>query len=184
MRAKHLITVDEFKTLARPVSVHLDDNEITQYIDECEDMFIIPAIGYTNFKAMIEDAGKSVWDKTFDSSFNPALFADGGEWIYKGCCCGDGGELRYCKGMKTTLAYYVYAKMLRSDGGILSRAGFMRHNDEYAGHIEDNQKQYADVMNIADKYMGGCLQYMRYHLKNDSIRPLKNSRARIKVIGD
>lgn len=160
MKNEHLITPLEFAVLARPVSIHLDDDEVVKFIDECEDMFIIPAIGYGNFKAAL---GKSAFDDTFDISFNSKILIDGGEYEdVEECGCSDGKKvLKYCKGLKATLAYYVYAKMLRSDGSIVSRAGYMRHNDEYASHVDDHQKQYSDVMNIADKYMGDCLQYLK-----------------------
>lgn len=183
MKNEHLITPQEFATLARPVSIHLDDDEVVKFIDECEDMFIIPAIGYGNFKAAL---GKSAFDDTFDVTFNSTTLIEGGEYEdTEECGCSDGKKvLKYCKGLKATLAYYVYAKMLRSDGSIVSRAGYMRHNDEYASHVDDNQKQYSDVMNIADKYMGDCLQYLKKHTVDKTITPVRNSRARIIAIGD
>ena len=46
---KHLITVGQCLALARPTSVHLDEDEVQAYITECEDMHIIPAIGFANF---------------------------------------------------------------------------------------------------------------------------------------
>lgn len=183
MRNEHLITPQEFSTLARPVSIHLDNDEVVKFIDECEDVFIIPAIGYGNFKAAL---GKSAFDDTFDVTFNSTTLIEGDEYEdTEECGCSDGKKvLKYCKGLKATLAYYVYAKMLRSDGSIISRAGYMRHNDEYANHVDDNQKQYSDVMNIADKYMDGCLQYLKKHTVDKTIKPIKNSRARIIAIGD
>ena len=50
---KHLITAADYKVLARPASVHLDDDEVQAYITECEDMHIIPAIGYANFNRAV-----------------------------------------------------------------------------------------------------------------------------------
>lgn len=182
MKNEHLITPQEFAVLARPVSIHLDDDEVVKFIDECEDVFIIPAIGYGNFKAIVSTGNFDDVDEDFD----PVVFAEGGEYEdTEECGCSDGKKvLKYCKGLKATLAYYVYAKMLRSDGSIVSRAGYMRHNDEYASHVDDNQKQYSDVMNIADKYMGDCLQYLKKHTVDKTITPVRNSRARIIAMGD
>lgn len=182
MKDKHLITVDEFKQLARPVSVHIDENEVMQYIDECEDIYIIPNIGYGNFKAAISD---STWDATFDETFKANLIVNGGEWEDEQTECGKTSKiLRYCKGLKATLAYYVYAKMQKADGAIISRAGYMRHNDTYANHAADINNQYNEVMNIAETYMGGCLQYLKTHTTDKVIKPLRSTRARIKAIGD
>lgn len=182
MRDKHLITVEEFKQLARPVSVHIDESEVTQYIDECEDIYIIPAIGYGNYKAAISE---TAWDATFDDTFKPDIVINGGEWQDEQIECGQTSSvLRYCKGLKVTLAYYVYAKMQKADGAIISRAGYMRHNDTYASHANDINNQYNEVMNIADSYMSGCLQYLKKHTIDKVINPLRNTRARIKAIGD
>ena len=47
---QHMITPQEFATLARPCSRHLDDDEVMAYVAECEQLYIIPAIGYGNFQ--------------------------------------------------------------------------------------------------------------------------------------
>lgn len=48
-----LLTVEQFKQLARPTGNHIDEEEVKVFIRECEDSFIIPAIGYERFKASI-----------------------------------------------------------------------------------------------------------------------------------
>jgi len=182
---KHLITPTEFAELARPVSIHLDDNEVQAFINECEQLFIIPAIGYGNYKAAV---GDTTWDTTFDDTFNPDTLVSGGEWeLVRPCVC-DGARvlpgLRYCAGLKRALAYFVYAKMARADGAIYSRAGFMQHDDQYAHHVDDSKlKQYNDTMSVAETYLGGCLLYLKYNSTNP-VQPVHGSRARIHAIGD
>ena len=74
--------------------------------------------------------------------------------------------------------------MVRADGTIVARAGAMRHNDQYASHVDPNRKQYDDVMDIADKYLAGCLQYAKIHsVECNAVKPIKGTRARIKAIG-
>lgn len=175
----HLITVAQFKALARPTSCHVDDNEVMSFISECEDMHIIPAIGYANFRAA---TSSETFDYTFDDTFNESIWLDGGEFI---AGCGDCGRTEWCVGLRKTLAYYVYAKMLRADGTILARAGAMRHNDQYANHVDPNRKQYDDVMNAAESYLAGCMLYAKQHTTEcNAVRPIKGSRATIKAIGD
>lgn len=175
----HLITAAEYKVLARPASVHLDDDEVQAYINECEDMHIIPAIGYANFVAAINS---ETFDNTFDETFSLSIWLDGGAFTTSGCGCNERTE--WCAGLRKTLAYYVYAKMLRADGTIVARAGAMRHNDQYAQHVDPNRKQYDDVMDIADKYLEGCMLYAKTHsVECNAVKPIKGSRARIKAIG-
>ena len=76
---QHMITPQEFATLARPCSRHLDDDEVMAYVSECEQLYIIPAIGYGNFKAAITG---SAFDGTFDGTFSPSTAINGGEWEY------------------------------------------------------------------------------------------------------
>lgn len=182
----HLITPAEFAQLARPVSVHLDENEVQAFINECEQVFIIPAIGYGNFKAAVTD---TEWDSTFDETFQPSIAISGGEWTCNRanvCGCDTAAEtLEYCVGLKTTLAYFVYAKIARADGAIYSRAGYMRHDDQYAQHVDDSKlKQYNDVMSIAERYLGECLRYIKYHTVDKKIKPVHGTRARIHAIGE
>ena len=102
------------------------------------------------------------------------------------CICDKAGkELQYCVGLKSALAYFVYAKIARADGAIYSRAGFMQHDDQYAHHVDDSKlKQYNDVMTIAETYLGDCLRYIKYHTVDKVIKPVHGTRARIHAIGD
>jgi hypothetical protein len=182
---KPLLTVEQFKQLARPTSTHLDEDDVEKFIRECEDAFILPAIGWANFKASI---GLCPWDNTFDDSFVPDLFLDGGEWDTKERD-EDGNEfkkLRYCNGVRKAVAYFTYAKLLRADGTIISRAGWMRHRDEYSDHVQDitNNKQYNDIMGLAEGYLSDCLYYLKYHAKSKQISPVRGSRAHVHAIGD
>ena len=176
---KHLINVEDYKALARPASVHLDDDEVQAYIVECENTIIIPAIGYANFNKAVNSL---TFDDTFDDTFSASIWLDGGEFVADVCGCQPRTE--WCVGLRTTLAYFVYAKMLRADGTIVSRAGAMRHNDQYGQHIDPNRKQYDDVMNIADQYLAGCMLYAKVHSAEcHAVKPIKGTRARIKAIG-
>lgn len=181
---RHLITAQEFAKLARPVSVHLDEDEVTQFISECEHLYIIPAVGYGNFKAAVSD---TTWGGEFDDAFKPNTAINGGEWTLDNTharCELVSKELQYCVGLKKTLSYFVYAKMLRADGAIYSRAGFMQHDEQYSHHVDESKnKNYNDVMQIAEQYLGNCLQYLKYHSVDKAIQPVHSTRARIHAIG-
>jgi len=176
----HLITPTQFKALARPTSCHLDESEVMAYISECEDVFIIPTIGFANFERAINSES---FADVFDETFRLSIWLDGGAFVADTCGCSPRSE--WCVGLRKTLAYYVYAKMLRADGTIIARSGAMRHNDQYAQHIDPNRKQYDDVMNIADGYMAGCTLYAKTHsVECNAVKKVKGQRAKIKAIGD
>ena len=173
---KHLITVDEFKQLTRPTSAHLDEEEVMAYIRECERMYILPVLGYKHYRLALEG---SPWSQLFDGTFQASIAYNGGGYSVKEC----GVEVeKYCDGMKSALAYFVYAKMLKADGTIVSRAGAMRHNDEYASHL-DGKEQYNDVMSVAEEYLASTLTYLQHHSKR-KLKKMESTRCKIRPIGD
>lgn len=176
-----LITPEQFRQLARPTSLHLDDDEVTAYIREAEDQHVIPSLGYDVYKYISSEDGEK--PGTLTDTFNKAILLDGGE--YTETLCDGTDELRYCNGLRKSVAYYVWAKMLRADGTIVSRAGAMRHRDSYADHVDDSKlSQYNDASNLADMYLSEALSYLKQNTVNKAVKPARNTRARIKAIGD
>lgn len=180
-----LIWPEQFRELARPVSIHTDDDEIAQFIRECEDVHIIPAVGWpTMKKATATDPCAEEWGEIYGKGFDPVVLLDGGEYQpVGGCGCNASGEMRYCNGLRKALAYFVYAKMQRNDGSIIARAGAMQHNDQYAYHTNDAElKRYNDTMDVAEKYLAECIEYA--NMFKPVKRHVRGTRCRVHVVGD
>ena len=172
-----LITLQEFRELARPTSAHLEESEVLAYVRECEDKYIIPAIGWNYFRAA---TGKTDWGEVADATFVPSVFLDGGEWS-------DGKAARYCFGLKKALAYFAYARLIRSDGAMLSRSGIMRHNDQYATRGDDTQKSvYNDAVDMAEAYLSEAMTYLKAHQPKAAkpLNKMRGSRIHIHAIGN
>lgn len=180
---KPLLTVEQFREMARPTSTHIDTEDVRTYIRECEDAYIIPAISYRQFKGAVECEDSTPWDASFDDTFKTTVFLDGGEYVQD-----EGTEkeqVQWCSGVRKALAYFVYARMQRADGNIISRAGAMRHRDERADHTDDSKlRQYNDTMAMAERYLAECVAYLKTHLKDDNIKKIHTTRAKITAIGD
>jgi len=174
---EHLITVEEFRSLARPTSKHIEESEVGVFIRECEDMTIIPAIGLDVFESLLSD----------EIGENERILLNGGTWVQGvvGRCDGQEGLRRRCSGLKMALAYFVYAKLLQSDGGIVTRSGVMRHDDAYASHVEDKNRvrRYNDVMNVAESYLSGCLEYWK-SVRGGGVHSVRGKRVHIHAIGE
>lgn len=178
---KPLITVDEFRTLARPVSLHLDTEAVEQYIRESEDASLIPATGWELYKFLTFEGTEK--PQALAESFDRTIATDGGEWTETS----ERGyqTLRLCNGLKKALAYFTYARLQRADGNILSRAGAMRHRDERADHTDDQKlKQYNDIVDMAERYLSDTLYYIKKNTKEATVKPAQAKRATIKAIGD
>lgn len=173
---RHILTAGELKGYVRPISRHVDDEELETFIRECEDTVIIPAIGLKRFKELCGEENQ-LGDEN-------RILLCGGEYENRK------GELKQCVGLKAALSYFTYAKMIMSDGTILTRTGLMQHNDSYAERSDDKNRvrRYNDVMNVAEEYLSTCLAYLASLNKeccgNAEAGRMKGTRVRIHAIGD
>lgn len=173
---RHILTAGELKGYVRPISRHVDDEELETFIRECEDTVIIPAIGLKRFKELCGEENQ-LGDEN-------RILLCGGEYKNRK------GELKQCVGLKAALSYFTYAKMIMSDGTILTRTGLMQHNDSYAERSDDKNRvrRYNDVMNVAEEYLSTCLAYLASLNKvccgNAEAGRMKGTRVRIHAIGD
>lgn len=170
MANDHILTAEEFRKLARPTSKHLDDEEVMSFIGECEDLYIIPAVGLEKYESLL--------GKTLDDADRVLLSG--------GTFAGSDGKKRKCAGLKKSLAYFVYGRLSMSDGSIITRSGFVQHNDTYASRTDDKNRvrRYDDVMNVAEEYLNTCLLYLKTMEGFGDLKPVRGTRLHIHVIGD
>lgn len=175
---EHLINVAGFRELARPTSVHIEQVELEKYIEECEDMYIIPAVGLTWFKTLCGDD----IDDTMTEEYT---LLNGGDWTDDSCGCDTTTEKR-CYGLRKALSYYVYGRMIQNDGSIMTRTGLMRHNDEYASRDDDKNRvrKYNEVIQVAETYLSTCLDYLNHITGDCKTRKVRGRRLQIHAIGD
>lgn len=167
-----LLTSDEVSTLARGVSMHVDSDKIDVYIRESENIDIKPALGDALFIDLHEHPDKY------------ELLLDGGKYEDE---CGDIHEL---VGLKSALAYYAYARLVKNGDGNMTRFGFVNKADEYSSRpdVKERVMAYNDAFSVADSYMKECLVYLSKHkdeyplyTKNGG---MKANRTIYRVIGD
>lgn len=175
----HLLTAETWPRYTRAVSVHLDAEEVEKWIDECEHLYIVPAIGAELFERLTSH--ENLTDEE-------VKLLEGGlyEGTGTGCVC-IGTHTGLFKGLRWALGYFVLAKMMRNDGGLLSRGGFFRHDDEHASHWDDKNavNRYNDVMNVAENYMNGALLYAKEAgLTTCDNKRVRGTRVRIIGVGD
>lgn len=182
MERKTILTYEDFRLLARPTSSHIDREDVMTYIQECEDEKIIPVFGWRYYKAATGIDG--AWDECLKDTFRPDVLLNGGEWeeiiINNGIKT---IKLYYTNGLKKAIAYFVYAKLLRADGTIVSRSGAMRHRSDESDHVDDSKlRQYNDTMSLAEMYLSESLNYLHNHTRK-KMPIARGTRARIHSIG-
>ncbi|WP_025831300.1 hypothetical protein [Bacteroides stercorirosoris] len=70
---KHLLTADNWSGYTRIASKHVDEEEVDTFIEECEQLFIIPAVGSDMFLRLVGE----------DLDENLSLLLEGGEYVDK-----------------------------------------------------------------------------------------------------
>ena len=147
---KHLISLDEFLQLARPASKHIDKDEVEAYIREAEDLHIVPLIGVELFGVLVSASLSSELDDNQKTLLRGGVYDDG-------CGCAK----KPCAGLKRAVAYLAYARMVAANGGIVTRTGYMAHDDTYSSRVDDKNRANArrDVQNMADYYLGQCVEF-------------------------
>lgn len=159
---KYLITTLEVSTLSRGMSVHVDEDKIETYIRESESIDIKSALGDALYLDVKEHPEKY------------ELLLDGGTYEDKR------GEKKILMGIKTALAYYTYARIVKNGDGNVTRYGFVQKEEEYSSltDIKEKVMAYDDAFSIADRYLKECVMFLE-DKKNDY--PLYKGNGKIKA---
>ena len=158
--------------MSRGMSVHLDPDKIETYIRESESIDIKSALGDELYLDVKEHSEKY------------ELLLDGGTYE------DNRGEKKMFMGIKTALAYYTYARIVKNGDGNVTRYGFVQKEDEYSSRpdIKEKVMAYNDAFSIADRYLKECVLFLNE--KNDEyplykgLGMMKVNRIKSKLIGD
>lgn len=169
---QYLITTLEVADLSRSMSVHVDENKIDTYIRESESIDIKSALGDALYLDVKENPEKY------------KLLLDGG--IYEDKC----GGKKIFMGIKTALAYYTYARIVKNGDGNVTRYGFVHKEDEYSSRpdIKEKVMAYNDAFSIADRYLKECVMFLEerkadYPLYSGNGK-IKANRTVFRILGD
>jgi hypothetical protein len=154
------------------MSVHIDEDKIETYIRESESIDIKSALGDELYLDVKEHSEKY------------ELLLDGGTYE------DNRGEKKMFMGIKTALAYYTYARIVKNGDGNVTRYGFVQKEDEYSSRpdIKEKVMAYNDAFSIADRYLKECVLFLNE--KNDEyplykgLGMMKVNRIKSKLIGD
>ena len=168
----YLITSDEVSRLSRPMSIHIDQEKMDAYIRESEDIDLRPALG----DALLLDI------KAYPEKYGTLL--EGG--VYEDAC----GTKHALAGLKTALAYYTYARMVKNADDHVTRFGFVNKQDDYSTRPDYREKSmaYNDAYSVASSYLKECVAYLNANKADYPIYKgnggIKSNLTTYKVIGD
>ena len=167
---RNLITYEEISQLARPCTTDRDMAEAL--IAEAQRVEIKPRLGDALYLKLMEAEPEDRF----------RILLDGGIWA------GDCGD-NMLTGVKTALAYYALARIVR-DGNIQATTyGAAVKDDQYSADPErtERQRQYRELFSQADTYMAEALCYLK---QNSAKFPeytaagrMRSNRTTVKIIG-
>ena len=175
---RNLITYEEISQLARPCTT--DEDMAKAMIAEAQRVEIKPRLGDALYCRLAEEpaeyivisggtADASEAQGVIDSdpeaesnvdSLDPyEVLLNGGRWISKNGC------VYHLTGIKTALAYYALARIVR-DGNIQATTyGTAIKDDQYSSDPEkaERQRQYRELFSQADSYMAEAINYITHN---------------------
>ena len=141
---RNFITYEDISHLARPCTTEPELAEAM--IAEAQRVELKPRLGDALYVAVGE----------VDAEGRFGTLLDGGQWQDR---C---GQIRLLTGLKTALAYYALARIIR-DGNIMpSTYGAVIKDDQHSTDPEssERQRQYRELFGQADNIMGEVLTYL------------------------
>lgn len=167
---RNLISYEEISQLARPCTT---DREMAEaMIAEAQRVEIKPRLGDALYLKILADEPEE----------RLGVLLNGGIWKDN---CGE----HLLTGVKTALAYYALARIIR-DGNIQATTyAAVVKDDQYSADPEktERQRQYRELFAQADSYMAEAVQYLaencetfpEYQVKGK----MRSNRTTIKIIG-
>lgn len=198
---RNLITYEEISELARPCTA---DRELAEaFIAEAQRVEVKPRLGDALYMRLLRDIETEIvitggtatvvsgvvidatpGAVTTDEGLDPYdMLLIGGKWT-DSC-----GRPRLLTGVKTALAYYVLARIIR-DGNIQATTyGAVVKDDQYSSDPEraERQRQYREIFAQADTYMAEVVDFIRqncdffpeYHVQGK----MRSNRSTFRIIG-
>lgn len=197
---RNLITYEEISQLARPCTADQDmanamiaeaqrvelkprlgDALYLRLLDPDEEIIVEGGNASTNYDTIIDT--NETAETTVSELNQYKLLLEGGQWVDQN------GRRNLLTGVKTALAYYTLARIVR-DGNIQATTyGAVVKDDQYSTDPErtERQRQYRELFSQADSYMAEALTFIT---KNCDSFPeynvqgkMRSNRMTIKTIG-
>ena len=150
-----LLTKEILLDRARSVELNINyDFKVKPIVNEVQQYDVKMQLGEAFYNLLIDYLDAKESGGTANAHLD--LLMNGGAYTY------DSNKYRF-DGLYTAVAYYTYARMIKSQAGNLGVTGYRTPNDQYnsMADLKDRQTAYTDVKSMADSYMADCLSYLK-----------------------
>ena len=150
-----LLTKELLLDRARSVELNINyDFKVKPIVNEVQQYDVKMQLGEAFYNLLIDYLDAKEAGGTANEHLD--LLMNGGAYTY------DNNKYRF-DGLYTAVAYYTYARMIKSQAGNLGVTGMRTATDQYStiADYKDRQTAYSDVKSMADSYMTDCLSYLK-----------------------
>jgi len=143
---RHLVEPEELVLLGRPIGKGVSPDKLLAFITEAEQLYVKPALGDALFLDVLARG----------DTYEPYLLLLGGG-VYEGDC----GNRYELVGLKTAVAYYVYAQNVMSGDFNSTRYGMVLKDGDYSSHVSAKERSdhYNNTLEVANQYLRQCVEY-------------------------
>lgn len=144
---EHLLTTTEVVNLGRPIG-KVDEARLLAYITEAEQMNVKPMLGEKLFRRLLDEGDT---DETLIMLLGGGTYTDAD------------GEPHTFMGLKTAIAYFVYAQNVMSGDFQSTRFGMVVKNGDYSSTLSSKERSdtYNNAIEVATFYLNECVSYCK-----------------------
>lgn len=167
----HIITPEEVRQYGRAMSSNVDKKVLESLIQETENMDIVPALGV----ALVRELSEPTENEHYTTLLEGGYYNDG---------------KAHLQGLKAAMAYYVQAKLVKTNDNQITRFGVVQKDSEYGTRpsLAERNDQYNDLCSIADQYLRDALDYIAQHEEHFPTMchrgGIRNNRTIYRIIGE
>jgi hypothetical protein len=158
---------------------------LVPYIEECEKLFVLPALGAKLYKQLESDILQ-------DNNGSPITENSGSNILVGGTNLTDlldgcyyDSDTKHCEGLKKAMGYLVYSRFVRNQNVSVTAFAVVTKQGQFSEAVDE--KTIVRIANDAEKigleYLRQCVNYLNFGKEKADQRNIK-PRIKFKVIGD
>ena len=172
-----IITADDIRAI-RPIAENVNDTKrLLPYIDECEKLFVLPALEAKQYLTIETAIANSIKET------NPVALSDELKNLLNGCFYDSDNQ--HCEGLKKAMGYLVYSRFVRNQNINATAFGIVSKQGQFSEKVDE--KTIVRIANDAEKvgleYLKQCVDFLNFGKEQNDKRIFKG-RRKFKAIGD
>ena len=162
-----MITSSEDIRAVRPIAENVNDSKrIDPYIQECEKLFLIPAISPATYKLLEADEKPEYFETLMNGGFYD-------------------NDTKYFSGLREAMGYLVYSRFARNQNVNATAFGLVAKQGQFSEQIDYKEK--IAIANDAEKvgltYLKQCVDFLNFGKAECDKKDFK-VKSKFKVIGN